>query len=59
VLVADLERARAALREAQPALAEALQPVAVANGARYACRDPDVVLDRWSLAGVPETPEVR
>ena len=59
VLVADLERARAALREAQPALAEALQPVAVANGASYACRDPDVVLDRWSLAGVPETPAAR
>lgn len=58
VLVADLERAQATLREARPALAEALQPMAVANGARYACLDPDVVLDRWSLAGVPEAPAV-
>jgi hypothetical protein len=59
VLVADLERARAALREAQPALAGMLQPAAVANGASYPCRDPDVVLDRWSLAGVAETPPAR
>jgi hypothetical protein len=59
VLVARLDEARAALRTAHPELAEALQPMAVANGARYACLDPDVVLDRWSLAGVPEAPAVR
>lgn len=59
VLVSRIDEAKAALREAQPALAEALVPMAVANGARYACLDPDVVLDQWSLAGVPEAPSVR
>jgi hypothetical protein len=59
VLVSRLDDAKAALRGSQPALAEALQPMAVANGARYACLDPDVVLDRWSLAGVAEAPAVR
>lgn len=59
VLVSRLDDAKAALHGAQPALAEALQPVAVANGARYECRDPDLVLDRWSLAGVPEAPAQR
>ena len=59
VLVSRVDEAKAALRAVQPALAEALQPMAVANGARYACHDPDVVLDRWSLAGVAEAPAVR
>jgi hypothetical protein len=59
VLVSRLDEAKAALRAAQPEVAEALQPMAVANGARYACLDPDVVLDRWSLAGVAEAPAVR
>lgn len=59
VLVSRIDDAKAALRTAQPALAEALEPMAVANGARYACLDPDVVLDRWSLAGVAEPPAVR
>jgi hypothetical protein len=59
VLVSRVDEAKAALRGTQPALAEALVPMAVANGAKYACRDPDVVLDRWSLAGVAEAPVVR
>ncbi|HEY6817667.1 MAG TPA: hypothetical protein VI168_19190 [Croceibacterium sp.] len=59
VLVSHLDQAKAALHGAQPALAAALQPMAVANGARYACLDPDVVLDRWSLAGVREAPAAR
>lgn len=59
VLVSRLDEAKAALRGTQPALADALQPMAVANGARYACLDPDGVLDRWSLAGVPEAPAAR
>jgi hypothetical protein len=56
VLVGDVERARAALAGFQPALAEGLQPMAVANGASYACLNPDIVLDRFSLAGAPAAP---
>ncbi len=59
VLVSRIDEAKAALRATQPALAEALEPMAVANGARYACLDPNVVLDRWSLAGVAEPPAGR
>jgi hypothetical protein len=59
VLVSHIDEAKAALRGSQPALAETLQPMAVANGARYECLDPDVVLDRWSLAGVPPPPPAR
>jgi hypothetical protein len=56
VLVAHLDQAKAALARFQPALAATLQPIAVANGARYTCTDPNIVLDRWSLAGVAEPP---
>jgi hypothetical protein len=56
VLVSHLDQARAALARFQPALAGNLRPMAVANGASYACTDPNVVLDAWTLANVPEQP---
>jgi hypothetical protein len=59
VLVLHLDQLKAAVRRFQPALADALQPMAVANGASYSCTDPNIVLDRWSLSGVPDPPFVR
>jgi hypothetical protein len=56
VLVGDPDRARAALGRFQPALAEGLEPMAVANGASYQCLNPDIVLDHWSLAVAPQPP---
>jgi hypothetical protein len=59
VLVGFPDQSRAALARFQPALAEGLKPMAVANGASYTCANPNIVLDHWSIGSVPPPPAVR
>jgi len=58
VLIGHLDQAKAALARFQPALAENLVPMAVANGASYTCANPNIVLDHWSIGSVPPPPQV-
>lgn len=49
-----IEDSRRTLAERQPALAEALRPAALRNGATYACAA--ITMDRWDLPGVETLP---
>lgn len=51
----QIEDARRTLAAQQPALAEALRPATLRNGATYACSA--ITMDRWDLAGVEYLPE--
>ncbi|MHA6722934.1 hypothetical protein [Sphingomonas sp. RS2018] len=49
-----IEDARRTLAGPQPALAGALKPATIRNGATYACSG--ITMTRWDIAGVPDMP---